>query len=109
MARDPGLEELVREALGAEPGLDEKRMFGGLAWLLHGNLLCGARVDSMLVRLGKGNDGWALEQPGIATMVMQDRPLPGWIRAGAAAYGDDALRRRLLDAALAFVRTLPPK
>ena len=109
MARDPGLEELVREALGVEPGLDEKRMFGGLAWLLHGNLLCGARVDSMLVRLGNGNDGWALEQPGVATMVMQGRSMPGWVRAGAAAYGDDALRRRLLDAALAFVRTLPPK
>ena len=42
-------------------------------------------------------------------MVMQGRHMPGWIRAGAAAYGDDALRRRLLDAALAFVRTLPPK
>ncbi|KGM34842.1 TfoX/Sxy family protein [Inquilinus limosus] len=109
MARDPGLEELVREALGEEPGLDEKRMFGGLAWLLHGNLLCGARVDSMLVRLGKGNDGWALQQPDVAAMVMQGRAMPGWVRAGAAAYGDDALRRRLLDAALAFVRTLPPK
>ena len=109
MARDPGLEELVREALGTEPGLDEKRMFGGLAWLLHGNLLCGARVDSMLVRLGKGNDGWALEQPDVAPMIMQGRRMPGWVRAGAAAYGDDALRRRLLDAALAFVRTLPPK
>ena len=109
MARDAGLEELVREALGAEPGLDEKRMFGGLAWLLHGNLLCGARVDSMLVRLGKGQDGWALEQPGVAPMIMQGRRMDGWVRAGARAYGDDALRRRLLDASLAFVRTLPPK
>jgi hypothetical protein len=109
MARDEGLEELVREALGAESGLDEKRMFGGLAWLLHGNLLCGARVDSMLVRLGKGQDGWALEQPDVAPMIMQGRRMDGWVRAGAAAYGDDALRRRLLDAALAFVRTLPPK
>ena len=109
MARDEGLEELVREALGAEPGLDEKRMFGGLAWLLHGNLLCGARIDSMLVRLGKGNDGWALEQPDVAPMIMQGRRMEGWVRAGAAAYGDDALRRRLLDAALTFVRTLPPK
>jgi hypothetical protein len=109
MARDPGLEELVREVLGTEPGLDEKPMFGGLAWLLHGNLLCGARVDRMLVRLGKGNDGWALEQPDVAPMTMQGRPMPGWVRAGATAFGDDALRRRLLDAALTFVRSLPPK
>ena len=109
MARDPGLEELVREALGVEPGLDEKRMFGGLAWLLHGNLLCGARIDSMLVRLGKGNDGWALEQADIKPMLSGARVMHGWVRAGPNAYGDDALRRRLLTSALAYVEALPPK
>jgi hypothetical protein len=53
-----GLEELLRECLQAEPGLTE--MFGGRAWLLNGNLLCGARDDGMLARLGKGNEDWAL-------------------------------------------------
>lgn len=56
--RDLGLEELVRQELGERPGLSEKPMFGGLAFLLNGNLVCGARDDGMLVRLGKGNDGW---------------------------------------------------
>ncbi len=63
----------------------------------------------MLVRLGKGNDGWALALAGIEPMVMGDRQMNGWVRAGAKAYGDDALRNRLLDAALAYVVSLPPK
>ncbi|MGO9867716.1 MAG: TfoX/Sxy family protein [Rhodomicrobium sp.] len=109
MARDEGLEELVREDLAAEPGLTEKAMFGGRAWLLHGNLLCGARDAGMLVRLGKGNDGWALARPSIVPMIMQGRRMQGWVRAGPEAFGDDALRVKLLDAALAFVRTLPAK
>lgn len=109
MARDAGLEELIRQELSERSGFSEKPMFGGLAFLLDGHLLCGARNDGMLVRLGKGNDGWALALPGIELMVMGDRRMNGWVRAGAAAFGDDALRRRLLDAALAYVLSLPPK
>jgi hypothetical protein len=109
MARDEGLEELLRQTLGVHPGLTESTMFGGRAWLLNGNLLCGAREDGMLARLGKGNDGWALALPGIAPMISRGRPMPGWVRAGPDAFGDDAVRKSLLDAALAFVRALPAK
>ncbi|HWU16254.1 MAG TPA: TfoX/Sxy family protein [Devosia sp.] len=109
MARDPGLEELVREDLGDRPGLSEKPMFGGLAWLLDGHLLCGARDVGLMVRLGKGNDGWALELPDVEPMVMSGRQMNGWVRAGLDTCADDDLRRRLLEAAVAFVRTLPPK
>ena len=109
MARDAGLEELLRGDLAAEAGLTEKTMFGGRAWLLHGKLLCGARDDGMLVRLGKRLDAWALALPGIAPMISAGRPMPGWVRAGPAAFGDDALRGKLLAAALAFVRGLPEK
>lgn len=107
--RDIGLEELIRQELGERAGLSEKPMFGGLAFLVNGNLVCGARDDGMLVRLGKGNDAWALALPDIALMVMGERPMHGWVRAGAEAYGDDALRKRLLDAALDYVLSLPPK
>lgn len=109
MARDEGLEALVREHLGSRPEVLEKAMFGGRAWLLDGNLLCGARDDGMLVRLGAGNDGWALATPDVVPMISRGRPMRGWVRAGSAAFGDDALRARLLDAALAFVRSLPAK
>lgn len=109
MARDAGLEELLRECVEGELGLTEKAMFGGWAWLLNGNLLCGARKDGMLVRLGKDRDGWALAVPDVVPMVSGGRQMPGWVRAGPEAFGDDSLRRRLIDAALTFVRTLPAK
>jgi len=108
MARDDGLEELVREQIGGQPGLTETPMFGGLAWLLDGNLLCAARHDGLLARLGKGNDGWALDRADVVTLKA-GRPMPGWVRAGPDAYGEDAFRTELLDRALAFVRALPPK
>jgi len=107
--RDEGLEELLREDLEAEPGLTEKAMFGGWAWLLNGNLLCGARDDGMLIRLGKDKDGWALKVPDIAPMMSRGRRMHGWVRAGPGVFGDDVLRRELIKSALAFVRSLPPK
>ncbi|HUO22557.1 MAG TPA: hypothetical protein VMU59_08590 [Caulobacteraceae bacterium] len=109
MARDEGLEELLREDLQGEPDLSEMTMFGGRAWLLHGNLLCGARHDGMLARLGKDNVDWALASPDVEPMRAGPRLMPGWVWLKAEACGDDALRRKLLDAALAMVRQLPPK
>ncbi len=107
MARDQGLEELIEAELEECHGLVRKRMFGGLAWMLDGHLLCGASDRGMLVRLGKGNDGWAIESDDIAAMIMSGRRMEGWVRAGPDAYGDDALRQKLLNGAIAFVRTLP--
>jgi hypothetical protein len=109
VARDTGLEQLIREELGDRPGLAEKGMFGGRAFLLNGNLLCGARADGMLVRLGRGNDGWALDLPGVGQMLSGERVMQGWVRADAVVYGDDELRKRLLDAAIGFVESLPAK
>ena len=109
MARDRGLEELLNDDLEITRGLTQKAMFGGWAWQMNGNLLCGARDDGMLVRLGKDKDSWALQIPGIVPMFSGDRRMNGWVRAAQEAYGDDALRRRLLDAALEFVRSLPTK
>ena len=84
-------------------------MFGGWAWLLHGNLLCGTRSDGKLVRLGKGSDTWALVTPGITPMISRDRQMHGWVKAASEVYADDTLRRRLLKAALDFNRSLPKK
>jgi TfoX/Sxy family transcriptional regulator of competence genes len=109
MARDRGLEELIADDLNSEGGIKEKAMFGGWAWLLDGKLFCGARDDGMLIRLGKGNDAWALEIIGIVPMVSGNRVIQGWVRADPRVYGDDSLRAKLLSNALAFVRSLPAK
>ena len=109
MPRDAGLEALLEEALAATPGITTKRMFGGMAFLLHGNLLFGARTGSLLVRLGKDNDAWALAMPGIVQMVSGGRGKPGWVRVTLEAYGDDTLRNKLIQAALGFAASLPRK
>ncbi|MFM0245875.1 TfoX N-terminal domain-containing protein [Burkholderia sp. GAS332] len=109
MTRDRGLEEILNDELMSEPDLTEKAMFGGWAWLVNGNLLCGARDDGMLVRLGKDNDGWALQIAGIVPMVSRGRHMHGWVRVAPEVYGNDVLRRKLLDSALNFVRSLPTK
>jgi len=109
MARDPGLEEIVSDELRSAPGITGKAMFGGWAWLLGGNLLCGARDDGMLVRLGKGNDAWALAVTGIKPMLSRGKHMHGWVRADAGVYGDDEMRRKLIASALQFVGSLPRK
>ncbi len=109
MARDKGLEELLNDDLAKVPGVTQKGMFGGLAWLVNGNLLCGSRDDGILVRLGKGNDVWALKIPGIIQMISNGRRMQGWIRVAPEVYGDDTLRNKLLNAALDFNRSLPKK
>jgi hypothetical protein len=109
LARDKGLEALLNDNLATVRGLTQKAMFGGWAWLVNGNLLCGARSDGMLVRLGRENESWALEIPGVLPMMMRGRPMRGWARAAPAVYGNDALRQRLVNAALEFNRSLPKK
>lgn len=109
MARDAGLEALMGDELRSVPNLSEKAMFGGWAWLMGGNLLCAAREDGLLARLGKGNDAWALQISGVQPMISRGKPMSGWVRADPTAYGDDAFRGRLLEAAIRFVGTLPRK
>jgi hypothetical protein len=109
MARDEGLEQIIFDDLGTIPGITDKAMFGGWAWLLWGNLLCGGRDDGMLLRLGKGNDGWALLVPGIEPMVSRGKRMAGWVRADSRAYGNDQMRGKLLAAALQLVASLPRK
>jgi hypothetical protein len=109
MPRDQGLEELIKSNLGNTRDLSEKAMFGGWVWLLHGNLLCGARRGSLLLRLGKHNEAWANEISGVSTAIMGGRRMSGWVRATPEAYGNDALRQKLIEAALHFTGSLPNK
>jgi hypothetical protein len=109
VARDEGLEEQIREELGPLDGLREAAMFGGLAWMLDGNLLCACRSDGMMARLGKGAEAWALALPGVTEARTGRSAMRGWVWANPDAAADDALRLKLLNQALAFVRTLPAK
>lgn len=107
MPRDPGLEEFVRDTLGGVPGLTEKALFDGWAFLLNGNSLCGCRLNRLLLRMGPEHEGWALAIFGVSPVVMGGRSRRGYVQASAEAYGDDTVRQRLLDAAVGFMGSLP--
>jgi hypothetical protein len=109
MVRDKGLETLIAEDLEGQTGLSEKAMFGGWAWLLDGKLLIGVRDKGMLARIGEANEPWALKIPGTAPMMMREKRMRGWVRADIAVCSNDALRRKLIAAAIEFVSTLPDK
>jgi hypothetical protein len=107
--RDRDLEQALRDDLRRLNGVTETGMFGGQAFLLRGNLLCCASHEGLLARLGRGNDAWALALPGATTLFSGTRPMKGWVRIPPPLAADPALRARVLDAAIAFASSLPPK
>ena len=82
-------------------------MFGAWAFLLDGNLLCGARSGSLMLRVGPENESWALAIPGVVPVHMRGRVMRGYVRANTEAYVQDDQRLRLLNAAIEFTLSLP--
>ncbi|MEY8830836.1 TfoX/Sxy family protein [Sedimentitalea sp. XS_ASV28] len=101
--------DIMRADLGIGPGLSEKKMFGGICFLLHGNMIGAIGKDGALYRPGKPNEAEVLELPGVTPMVMGGRRMGGFVRLGAEAFADDTTRRRLTEISLGFVASLPPK
>ncbi|WP_433606761.1 TfoX/Sxy family protein [Dactylosporangium sp. CA-139114] len=80
MAFDEHLAARVRKIVTEQPGVTEQRMFGGLAWLVHGHIAVVARHDGgLMVRVARPDHEAMLAEPGAATTTMRGRPLRGWI------------------------------
>ncbi len=109
MAIDEGLAQRVREQLGATPGLTEKRMFGGLAFLLGGHLAVGVHGDELIVRLSPDDTAEALARPGVRAFDMTGRPVRGWVLVAPTALAEDQALDDWIGQGLAFAATLPPK
>jgi TfoX/Sxy family transcriptional regulator of competence genes len=101
------LADRLRAALPAE-GLSEQRMFGGIAFMLNGNMIAVSSRRGLLVRVGKDAYDDALARPGARSMEMGGRVMAGYVFVDPAGLSDATLRD-WLQLALAFVRTLPPK
>ncbi|KAF0115719.1 MAG: hypothetical protein FD150_879 [Rhodobacteraceae bacterium] len=108
MAFDPGLAQTLRDALADLP-VTEKKMFGGLAFLLHGHMVCGVHKGGAMVRVGKDRYAEALALKGVAPMMFTGKPMVAMVDVEDASVADDAVRGKLLAMALATVRDLPPK
>lgn len=108
MAYDEALAERVR-AIMARDGLSERKMFGGLCFMLNGNMLAGVETRGLMLRVGPERFEDALARPGARVMDFTGRPMVGYVYVAHSACETDADLKSWLDEALGFVETLPPK
>ena len=109
MAYDAGLAEVLRDALAEVSGITEKRMFGGLCFLMHGNMLCGVHSGGAMFRVGKDREAEALAIAGARPMDFTGRPMGGMVEVTDEAMGDAEAVARWLGLAREFVGALPAK
>lgn len=109
MAYDEGLAQLLRDDLEGAGPLEEKRMFGGLCFMLSGHMLCGVTQRGAMFRVGKEREAEALALDGVTGMAFTGRRMAGFVDADAGAMADDARRARLLALARENVASLPPR
>ena len=108
MAYDEELADRVRVVLADEPSLTERKMFGGLAFMIGGNMACGIVKDELMLRLGAEGADAALDEPHVREMDFTGRPMTGLVYVERAGL-DDAGVRRWVERASGFARALPPK
>lgn len=109
MSYDAGLAQILRDALAAETDITEKKMFGGLAFMLHGNLVCGVHKGGAMFRVGKKNEAQAKAVDGARDMMFTGRRMGGLIDVADEALAENEKRAFWLGLALQNARSLPPK
>ncbi len=95
--------------LGVMPSVVEKRMVGGLSFLVNGSMCCGVTGTALMVRVGPAAREWALTQPHVRPMKFAGRALAGFVCVDPAGFCTDKALAKWLQRALAFVSSLAPK
>jgi TfoX/Sxy family transcriptional regulator of competence genes len=106
MAYDEVLAERLRDVLADRKGITEKRMFGGLAFLLDGKMFCGVNANDLMVRVGPDGDGAALAEPHVRPMDFTGRPLKGFVYVSSDGLATEAALRRWVETSTRFVSTV---
>lgn len=110
MAFSEELAERVRQALVRKKGVEEKTMFGGIGFLLNGNLLVGVRKDSLLVRLDPEQGNEALQEAHVSEFKIGGRgTMKGWVVVGLEGVKSDDQLSGWIQRAVKFVGKLPRK
>jgi TfoX/Sxy family transcriptional regulator of competence genes len=110
MAYDEDLANRVREQLAGEKGITEQAMFGGLAFLVGGNM--GVSVSGqggLMLRVGEEGNDDALSRPHASQFEMRGRQMPGWVRVAPEGVKTKKQLEGWVRRGLAYARTLPPK
>ncbi len=109
MAYDEGVAQRVREILESESNHGEKKMFGGVCFLLGGNMACGVVGEELMVRVGPEAYEAALGQPHAREMDFTGKPLRGMVYVSPDGFAEDADLRTWLGRGIDFAGSLPPK
>lgn len=109
MAYDDGLAQRVRERLRERAGVTEKKMFGGLAFMVNGHMSCGIIGEELMVRTGPDGYEAALAKPHAREMDFTGRSLKGFVYVSAEGVESDDALAAWVDQGLRFAASLPPK
>ena len=109
MVFSEALAERVRQALARRKNVEEKKMFGGVCFLLNGNLLVGVWKDSLCVRLGPEQAEKALPEAHVKEFDITGRPMKGWVLVEPEGVEDDDQLKGWIQRAVKFVGKLPAK
>ena len=109
MAFDESLAGGIRDVLARKLNIEEKKMFGGVGFLLNGNTLVGVWKDSLIVRIGPDAFEEALLEPHVKEFDITGRPMKGWIMVEPEGVEDENKLKNWIERANKFVETLPKK
>jgi TfoX/Sxy family transcriptional regulator of competence genes len=109
MAFDEGLAERIRDTLDSVAGVTERKMFGGLAFMLHGNMFVGVIGSMLMARVGPERYTAALQRPHAREMNFTGRPMKGYVYVGEAGTAEDADLAAWVATCRSYAATLPRK
>ena len=110
MAYDEALVERIRELIGDDPAVRERKMFGGLAFLISGNMAVAASGQGgLMVRVSPEQSDQLVGSTSARLMEMGSRPMRGWLRVDAAEVAKADALRTWVERGTSYARSLPPK
>jgi hypothetical protein len=109
MAFDETLASRIRDALSRKKGVEEKKMFSGICFLLNGNMLVGVWKEFLIARLGPEQGEEALMEPHVMKMDITGKPMKGWVMVEPEGVEDNDRVKDWVQRAVKFVGKLPAK
>jgi TfoX/Sxy family transcriptional regulator of competence genes len=109
MAYDTKLGERIRAALKGTRGLEEKKMFGGVGFMVNGNLACGVSKNDLLVRVGAEKHNEAMKRPHVKPFTTTGKPMAGWILVSPEGCKTEKALADWIKMGVGFAKSLPSK
>lgn len=109
MAYDEVLADRVRDAFAGREGVTERTMFGGVGFMLNGNMCVGVHGDELIARLGPEDGARALDEPHARPFDMTGRPMTGWVWVARDGIATEDGLEGWVDRAVAYVAVLPSR